>query len=313
MRRTFSVLAVVILAFVLAGTTQAATFVPEESSLTLNLGSIFVGGPDAAPGTEAMVSLVDNGAGGHDVVMQPSVWSTINYSGGTALWTGIPLISDALITVKNKQMTVTDGFVYTNYLSGLTGVHNTVGPGMGYDSSPLSGQLFLSILKGVVMVKFELAPIGGPAGGGQTATAIGIPIPVTNGPYFTGPVPVTGITTNVLSWEGVTGAGITLHLTPSQHAPVLTTGGGYLATGGGLPMEYHTVTIEGTNELLSANEGGFIMIPSPMRIDTTADISGRVPGASWWRLKFVPEPGTMLLLVAGAVGLAVVGRRRARK
>ena len=44
MRRIFSVLVVVALAFVLAGTTQAATFVPEESSLTLNLGSIYVGG-----------------------------------------------------------------------------------------------------------------------------------------------------------------------------------------------------------------------------------------------------------------------------
>jgi hypothetical protein len=308
MRRIFSVLVVVALAFVLAGTTQAATFVPGESSLTLNLGSIFTGGPNAAPGTEAMVSLVDNGAGGHDIVMQPSVWSTVNYSGGTALWTGIPLISDALITVKNKAMTVTDGFQYTNYLSGTTGVHNVIGPAMGYDSSPLSGQLLLSILKGVVYVKFDLVPIGGPAGGTQLATALGVEIPVTNGPYFTGPVPITGITTNVLSWNGVTGAGITLHLTPEQHAPVLSTGGGYVATGEGLPIEYHTVTIEGTNDLLSANEGGFIMIPSPMRIDTTPAISGRVPGASWWRLKFVPEPGTMLLLVAGAAGLVVVGR-----
>jgi hypothetical protein len=287
--------------------------VPEESSLTLNLGSIFVGGPKAVPGTEAMVSLVDNGSGGHDVVMQPSVWSTVNYSGGTALWTGIPLISDALITVKNKAMTVTDGLMYTNYLSGLTGSHDVIGPGMGNNSSPLSGQLFLSIAQGVVMVRFDLAPIGGAAPTGQTPTALGIPIPVTNGPYFTGPVPITGITTNVLSWNGVTGAGITLHLTPEQHAPVLSTGGGYLATGGGLPMEYHTVTIEGTNELLSSTRDGFIMIPSPMRIDTTPAISGRVPGASWWRLKFVPEPGTMLLLVAGAAGLVVVGRRRIRK
>ncbi len=77
---------------------------------------------------------------------------------------------------------------------------------------------------------------------------------------------------------------------------------------------YLTNVIESMMDgLLSAAEGGFIMIPSPMRIDTTPAISGRVPGASWWRLTFVPEPGTMLLLVAGAVGLAVVGRRRARK
>jgi hypothetical protein len=278
----------------------------------MNLGSIFVGGADSAlPGTEGDVSLVDNGAGGHTIVIQPSVWSAINHSGGTSLWTGIPLISDALFTVRNGAMSVAEGFTYTNYLSGGP-PHNTFGPNMG-DQAPLSGKLVLSILKGVVHVTFELEPIGGPPGTHQTPTALGVPIQVTNGPWFTGGVPITDITTNVVSWEGVTGAGITLHLTPNQHAPVLTTGGGYLGTGGGLPLEYHTVTIAGTNDLLSESRDGFIMVPSPMRIDTTSAISGRVPGAMWMRLYFVPEPGTLLLLVAGAVGVAVVGRRRMRK
>jgi hypothetical protein len=307
MRKLLGVLVVV----VLAGTSQASTFVPDQSSMTLNLGSIFVGGADSArAGSETLVSLVDNGAGGHDIVIQPSVWETVNHSGGTSLWTGIPLISDALFTLHNQTMSITDGFTYTNYLSGPP--HNTIGPNMG-DMAPLSGKLVLSILKGVLYVTFELEPIGGPPGTHQTPSALGVPIQVTNGPWFTGGVPITDITTNVVSWEGVTGAGITLHLTPNQHAPVLTTGGGYLGTGGGLPLEYHTVTIAGTNELLSASQDGFIMIPSPMRIDTTAQISGRVPGAMWMRMYFVPEPGTLLLLVAGAVGVAVVGRRRMRK
>jgi hypothetical protein len=50
-----------------------------------------------------------------------------------------------------------------------------------------------------------------------------------------------------------------------------------------------------------------------MRIDTSAAIAGRIPGEVILHFEFVPEPGTMLLLVSGAVGLAVIGRRRMRK
>jgi len=314
MRKILIGLVIAALASVLTGTTQASTFVPSESTMTAHLGGISIGGHAAQPGTEGMVTLLDNGAGGHSIQVQPSVWNTVNYSAGTSLYTGIPLISDIRVTLRNGPMgtgTFADGFVYTNYLSGKTGVHNQI-TGLG-GQSPLSGQLVLSILKGVVKVEFDLSLVGGPPGGVQSPTALGVQFVVTNGPWFTGPIPVTGITTNVVSWQGDTGAAITLHLTPEQHGATLTTGGGYFGTGTGLPMEYHTVTIVGTNELLSASQDGFIMIPSPQRIDTTQAVSGRVPGATWMRMRFVPEPGTLLLLVAGAVGVAVVGRRRMRK
>ena len=51
---------------------------------------------------------------------------------------------------------------------------------------------------------------------------------------------------------------------------------------------------------------------APLRIDTAA-IAGRIPGSATIKLSFVPEPGTVLLLVSGAVGLVVIGRRRMRK
>jgi hypothetical protein len=126
---------------------------------------------------------------------------------------------------------------------------------------------------------------------------------------------VTGITTNIISWQGVTGAGITMRLTPSQHGKVLSTGGGFVTTTGGLPLEYHTVTPSGPNDLLSAASTvtGSVTLVAPVRIDTSLTVSGRVPGAGWLDLVFVPEPGTMLLLVTGAIGLVAIGRRRARK
>ena len=88
--------------------------------------------------------------------------------------------------------------------------------------------------------------------------------------------------------------------------------GGFVQTMGGIPAENHTVTITGTQNLLSASLPGTVTVIAPLRIDTGA-IAGRLPGATVAVFTFVPEPGTMLLLVSGAVGLVVIGRRRMRK
>lgn len=306
--RRYSVLVIVVLALALPVTAQANTFIPADSTLSISLGSINAGMVPALPGTEGMVALSDDGSGGHIIAMDASVWSTVNFGGGTSLYTGIPLISNIKVTVVNNPATFTSGYSHTNFV----GDNSVVGPYLGGES-PLSGQMLLSILKGVVMVTFDLTPVGGAPGGVQSPTALGVAIRVTNSPWVTGPVPVTGITTNIVSLDGVTGAGITLRLTSQQHPPVLSTGGGYVSTGGGLPMELHTVTLSGPNDLLSESRDGTVTLVSPMRVDTTSAISGRVPGAFWMDLAFVPEPGTMLLLVTGAIGLAVMGHRRLRK
>jgi hypothetical protein len=309
MRSLLNVLVIMVLALALPVTAQASTFVPADSTISISLGGINAGAVPALPGSEGMVTLSDDGSG-HAIAVASSVWSTINFGAGTSLYTGIPLISNIKVTVVNNAAPspsgFTSGFTHVNYV----GDKSVVGPYLGGEMA-LSGEMILSILKGVFMVTFDLALVGGPAGGVQSPTALGIPIRVTNAPWVTGAVPVTGITTNVVSWNGETGAGITLRLTPSQHANVLSTGGGYIP--GGLPMEYHTVTLHGENDLLSESRDGTVTLVSPMRVDTTAAISGRVPGAFWMDLTFVPEPGTLLLLVTGAIGLAVVGHRRLRK
>jgi hypothetical protein len=306
--RRYSVLVIVVLALALPVTAQASTFIPADSTISVSLGSINAGAVPALPGTEGMVSLTDDGSGGHAIGLSASVWSTVNFGAGTSLYTGIPLISNIKVTMANNVATFTSGYSHTNFV----GDNSVIGPYLGGES-PLSGQMVLSIAQGVVMVTFDLAGVGGTPGSVQSPTALGVPIRVTASPWVTGPVPVTGITTNIVSLNGVTGAGITLRVTPSQNPPTLSTGGGYLSTGGGLPMELHTVTLTGPNNLLSESRDGTVTLVAPMRIDTTAAISGRVPGAFWMDLTFVPEPGTMLLLVTGAIGLAVVGHRRLRK
>ena len=311
MRRLLNLLVILILALALPVTAQASTFVPADSTLSISLGSINAGMVPALPGTEGLVSLVDAGEG-HAIGLGASVWSTVNFGGGTSLYTGIPLISNIKVTLVNNAGSFTPGYMYTNYMSGTTGSHNVLGPYLGGEAA-LSGQMVLSILKGITYATFDLAPVGGAPGGTQSPTALGNAIRVTNGPWVTGPVPVTGVTTNIVSLNGVTGAGITLRLTSQQHPPVLSSGGGYVSTGGGLPLELHTVTLSGPNDLLSESRDGTVTLVSPMRVDTGPAVSGRVPGAFWMDLTFVPEPGTMLLLVTGAIGLAVVGHRRLRK
>lgn len=64
-----------------------------------------------------------------------------------------------------------------------------------------------------------------------------------------------------------------------------------------------------------AAHNGVIQLISPFKVITNA--AGNLPGLATQTLTFVggtiPEPGTLLLLGSGAVGLALYGRRRLRK
>ena len=91
-----------------------------------------------------------------------------------------------------------------------------------------------------------------------------------------------------------------------------STGGGFVSTNGGLPLEAHTVTISGSNNLASASQSGMVTLVAPLRVDTGPAVSGGIPLTGKMTLSFVPEPGTMLLLVSGAVGLVLLGHRRMR-
>jgi hypothetical protein len=305
MRKRFEVLLIMCLALVLGATAQASTFVPENSPLVTALGDISRIGPWGSPGTEGMVSLSADGSGGHILQIEASVWSTVNMTGGTSMYTGVPLISSIYVTVKNQAGTLASGYSHTNFV----GDNNLIGPYFG-GQMRLSGQMVLTVFKGVIELVLDLTHAGGPPGGTTVQTAIGVPMTITFGPWVTGAITMTNVTTNIISVDGVSGVGVTLHPTSQATKHTLSTGGGYVSASGGLPMEAHTVTFYGTNQLMSASQDGNLTLVTPMRATTT--ISGNQPSAGWLTLSFVPEPGTLLLLVSGAVGLVVIGRSRMR-
>jgi hypothetical protein len=305
-----AVLASGVAVFAVTAVCQASTFVPEESFSHIGLGA---NAGSAAPvaalsGTEGMVTLSDNGLGGHVIQMSSNVWTAVNYGGGTSVYTGVPLVSNIWVTVRNAAGTFESDFSFTNFV----GDGSVLGPRFGGER-PMVGRIMVTILKGVFELSFDAGVVGGPAGGRTTQTALGNPITITGGPWATGPIPVTNITTNVISVDGAVGVAVTLLPGTQTVRHTLSTGGGYVSVSGGLPLEAHTVTLQGTNQLLSAGQDGTVTLVAPMRVNSSPAVTGRQPGTGRLWITFVPEPGTLLLLVAGAVGLTVAGHRRMRR
>jgi hypothetical protein len=191
----------------------------------------------------------------------------------------------------------------------------------------VNGVAVIYALGGAVQTPVPLSNVGGLMGVTTMVTLLANNITVTGGPFISDSIVITGISTNIITVPsqpissppnpfggvGIVGVAFTLQVDPGA-GMTPSTNGGYLSTGFvGLAFSQHTVTIAGSNHLVSGSLPGDVTVVSPMRIDTSKTIAGRIPGEVVLHFEFVPEPGTMLLLVSGAVGLAVIGRRRMRK
>jgi hypothetical protein len=311
-RASFRVLSLLLLLStalcVLGGAAQAGTFTPEDSTLSIRLGGMspFIDMTiEARSGTEGLVALSDDGSGGHQLVIESNIWSTLNHELGSSLFTGVPLLTNVVVSAANGRGTFTSGHTHVGYIGG----NQIVGPVLGGDA-PLDGHLVLRIL-GISSLWVGMDALGQQYQ--PYCSLIFCSVYATGSPWVTGAVLITGVTTNIISVNGVTGVAFTLEPPPGATIRTISTGGGFVSTGEGPAAQAHTVTVSGSNQLLSASGSGRVSMVSPARINTPGGGLGTLPARARMTLRFVPEPGTLLLLMTGAAALARIGRRRIRR
>ena len=313
---------------------SAAIFMAPESTLSLNISALPTLETTGGYANGGYATLTDNGSA-HDLSDTASVWTDPGVFAGTSLLTGVNLITDLELII--------DGNDAGNLTASFTTANN-MGPGTICASGPcLGGEeivrgsfvIFFSIEdptnnKFTVNFDFEVpttttttaAPGTGAIGKkafGQWDIA-GNALTLDAAPFVTGKVKFTGIKTNVVSMPGrggVTGVGLTLKPASSEEVKTFTIGGGFktTSTGSAALLTLTELTIAGTNSLSSAAAGGEVTLIAPLRVELPALGLGVLPGAVTKKFVFaaVPEPGTVLLLVSGAAGLVILGRRRMRK
>lgn len=281
---------------VLSSAANAGTFDVANSFLGIKIGNIPRIDVAPNPGSESSFTLtgaVDN----HTITETASVFQTTNYWVNSAAFTGFAQLTGLKVTMHSGSGSFSDGF----------SVPNSVGPGNigGFGGGEeVTGTALL--VAGGFNIFVPLGVIG--SGGTTVVPALSNNIVLEGEPFGTQAAQITGISSNILyiPSKGGTGLAFTMNLTTVELLTATE------VTVNGIVQEAQTVTVAGSNNLQSASSPGMVTMVSPFRI-ATGNLAGNVPGAIYKKFTFVPEPGTMLLLVSGAVGLAVIGRKRLRK
>ncbi|MBW2293671.1 MAG: PEP-CTERM sorting domain-containing protein [Deltaproteobacteria bacterium] len=277
-------------------TASAGALDQANSFLDIKLGSV----PQihiTAQSTD--VTLSDLGTG-HAIDESASVFQTDSFTVQSAAFTGLPSLTGLKLSLHALAGNFDEGASYLNPMG--------TGTVTGFGGTELnSGTAVLRA--GGFDFSISLAVLGN---GGTTVVApvLGNSLVVQGAPFNTGVVNITGLSSNIVrvpSLGSVTGVAFTLNLTTVQLLTATE------LTAAGLVIENGTVTITaGTNNLASASQAGTIKMVSPFRLQT-GSLAGNIAGSVIKTFTFVPEPGTVLLLLTGAAGLAIVGRKRMRK
>jgi hypothetical protein len=259
-----------------------------ESYLEIKLGHV----PTLRVGAKS--NTVSLSSGPLAIVEAPDVFEIDDYAIESSAFTGLPLMSGFTLSLDANGGSYVESASYINPLgsgsvTGLGGIGSFNGNAVlllaGFDAAP------------------PLSPIG--FGGTVLAPVLANDLILTGVPFNTGEAKITGITTQVLFAPslGITGAAFTLNLTTVQLMTAIP------LTDNGSPVQTNTVTVRGAIDLTSASQAGSIKMVSPFRIRT--DTLNK-PGAFTKTFTFVPEPGTVIQLLAGAAVLAFMGKNRTR-
>lgn len=351
LRKLVGLIAAVGMLGLTAGAAWSAIFIPEKSSMSAKFGALPPLSANAGNGPGGQWTWDDTSVrqAGNNIEVDASVFTANGVTAGTVLLTGVAIIDNLTMTLTNSAATFTPNWSTTSAASpgggysgtagnpvggGQTGVNKQlgsedlcgpdVGACLGAFGGTVDGQIIMWAVGGTFQVPFVVGP---PTGGNMGGLGVGgVPAGVIPGlatlnaqagPWLTGKVRMTGVTTNVIRIPGqgsIQGVAITLSPTPSEDTVNVTTGGGTTgtATSQAPILKQNIITFQGS-DTRTASGAGRVTLISPTSIDTGNLMLGTTPGIWRMSLFFVPEPGTVLLIVSGAAGLAFIGRRRMKR
>jgi len=263
--------------------------------------------PAIFPGQgDARISLVNFPA----IAIEASAWGSLPLNVGTSVFTGVPLISNLTVSLRNPQGTFDEAG---------SSLPNPVGPGVV--SSGIRGTFPLITSGRLSLLGLGLSlPIGlslaGP-GGDATPLATGSPsvrVHATGGPFITGALSMTNVTTPWIELPdrpgAPTGAAISLRPEHLEAIRTLNPNGQPISsssTASGSVGFLHRVGIAGSNHLATS---GLISFVAPLRVSTVGLGVGDFPATARLTMQFAPEPASLCLLLPGIAALVLLGRRR---